>query len=346
MTSQDYGDAAWWPLLWNSGTIAMSVIGPQRRYVAANPHYCRLLEADCDTLLSWPYDRLCHPLDLDCELDALVRLQEGAPATTYQRRFQTARGREFTATVHCCAGPQKTLLQLIIPTDAAGMGSTTAADQRAWKSLAELGNALSHDALEPVRMSTMHLSLIGQAQLQGRPAASFTVLTDALQQVRRQLMGLVDYARLGRPVISPVAVPLSDLLALAQAQAEKPVGPLVIMCGPGNLRCDPRQASSALRQLLLNAATFIRSGTPAVARIGVRSDQSADVLSVSDDGPGIPKADQPRMFRLFATGGRSEPYGPGIGLALCRAVAEGHGGCAWLVSEEHMGTTVSLAFPH
>ena len=60
---------------------------------------------------------------------------------------------------------------------------------------------------------------------------------------------------------------------------------------------------------------------------------------------GIESADQQRLFRLFATLGRSDEHGAGVGLALCRAIAEGHGGRAWLDSQPGRGTAVHLSFP-
>jgi signal transduction histidine kinase len=335
--------AAWWMRMWQAAPLALALLGADRRYRAANPAFCRLLEADEEDLLSWPYERVGHAPDLDVELDALVRLGEGAPAASYRRRFHTASGREFAATVHCCAGPGDALLQIVLPGEAEQ--ASPAGDERAWRSLAELGAALSHDAQEPARTLSVHLSIIAEDPSADRAGSSLTAATNAARSLRGQLRGLVDFARLGRPVVAPVPTPLSDLLARACSELDPGRVPTIVQLTEGSLPCDPRQASLALRQLLANAWSFRRADQQATARVGISRADGALVLSVADDGRGIPIGDQSRLFRLFATGGRGEGFGPGIGLALCRAVAEGHGGRAWLESTPGQGTTVSLAFP-
>ncbi|MBA3938296.1 MAG: sensor histidine kinase, partial [Planctomycetes bacterium] len=109
-------------------------------------------------------------------------------------------------------------------------------------------------------------------------------------------------------------------------------------------RCAARQVALALAHLLGNAAAFALPGTPAQAVISLAHADGMAVLSVADRGRGIEPRDQAHLFRLFATGGRGPEYGAGVGLAICRAVAEGHGGRAWLESAPGRGTTVHLSF--
>lgn len=333
----------WWMRLWSASPLALALLGADRRYRAVNPALCRLLEADEATLLGWSYEEVGYVADLDAELDALVRLGEGAPAASYRRRFRTARGREFVAEVHCCAGRDDAVLQIVLPREEPP--AAPAADERAWRSLAELGAALSHDAQEPVRTVSVHLSIIAEDAPAGRAGASLALATAATKRLRSQLRGLVEYARLGRPVVAPVPVTLDDLLARACAELEPTSSPTIARTTDGALRCDPRQAALALRHLLANAWAFRRDDVAATARVGVGAADGAAILTVSDDGRGIAAADQARLFRLFATGGRGPEHGAGVGLALCRAVAEGHGGRAWLESTPGAGTSVSLAFP-
>jgi signal transduction histidine kinase len=52
-----------------------------------------------------------------------------------------------------------------------------------------------------------------------------------------------------------------------------------------------------------------------------------------DNGPGIPKAAQERVFRLFQTLSNNEASGSGIGLALAKRLTESHGGQIELISD-------------
>ena len=330
----------WWSRLWSESTVALAVLDADHRYRAVNPAFCRLLGADEATLRGWSYERIGHPLDLDAELDALVRIAGGAASAHYDRRFRPARGAEFAAAVELCAGPDG-ILQRVQPHTAA---APPAADAQAWQRLAELGGALSHDAQEPVRMASVHLSIIAERLAGGGDIrASLTSASAATARVQRQLRALVDSARLG-PAVCDGAVPLAGLVAAARALLPAETQVAVTDATSGTLRCAAQQVALALAQLLANAAAFALPGTPAQAVISLARADGMAVLSVADRGRGIEARDQARLFRLFATGGRGPEHGAGVGLALCRAVAEGHGGRAWLESAPGRGTTVNLSF--
>jgi CheY-like chemotaxis protein len=99
--------------------------------------------------------------------------------------------------------------------------------------------------------------------------------------------------------------------------------------------------------LLTNAAKY----TPAGGRIQLRADREDGtvVLTVSDDGIGIPPASLGRVFDLFSQVDRSlekTTDGLGIGLALVRGLVEMHGGTVSAHSEgEGLGSTFTVRLP-
>jgi signal transduction histidine kinase len=97
--------------------------------------------------------------------------------------------------------------------------------------------------------------------------------------------------------------------------------------------------------LLENAIKF----SPVESRIEIGGRvESADWIKiwVRDEGPGIPPAEQERIFEKFMRGGGKEkPKGLGVGLAFCRLAVQGHGGRIWLESELGKGTTFWAVLP-
>jgi signal transduction histidine kinase len=67
-------------------------------------------------------------------------------------------------------------------------------------------------------------------------------------------------------------------------------------------------------------------------------------IEVSDNGPGVPAAQRPRMFQAFFTT-KPAGRGTGLGLSICRQIAEEHGGALSFESEEGRGATFRLLLP-
>jgi len=91
-----------------------------------------------------------------------------------------------------------------------------------------------------------------------------------------------------------------------------------------------------------NAINYTTNG-----RIGLsaRLAEGAAEISVSDTGPGIPEAEQGRVFERFYRGEAGSDYGSGLGLAIARAAIEAVGGVVELESDVGTGTTVRFRFP-
>jgi two-component system phosphate regulon sensor histidine kinase PhoR len=112
------------------------------------------------------------------------------------------------------------------------------------------------------------------------------------------------------------------------------------------VRGDADRLGQVLVNLLHNAVKF----SPAGRRVTVSAEPvSAEVVvSVADEGPGIPKGDQNRVFERFYKVDRARPRtggGTGLGLAIARHIVSAHGGRIWVESEEGQGATFRVALP-
>jgi two-component system sensor kinase FixL len=93
------------------------------------------------------------------------------------------------------------------------------------------------------------------------------------------------------------------------------------------LLVDSAQIEIVLRNLLANAIEAA-AGAGGERRVALVLEPEANGVhaTVSDTGPGVAQADAERIFEPFAT---TRATGMGMGLAICRAIVEAHGGRVW-----------------
>jgi two-component system sensor histidine kinase KdpD len=94
------------------------------------------------------------------------------------------------------------------------------------------------------------------------------------------------------------------------------------------VRVDAARIEQVLVNLLENAAKHTPPGT----RVRVRVDREPErlLVSVEDEGPGLPEGDPEQLFAKFHRGNAESALGGvGLGLAICRAIVQLHGGRIW-----------------
>jgi PAS domain S-box-containing protein len=157
-----------------------------------------------------------------------------------------------------------------------------------------------------------------------------------LEAIRRQatrlgglLEDLLDVDRLSRGIVEPERSSV-DVLALVRrvvAMADDTGRPVTVDGQAVVVDVDGPKVERIVDNLVRNAVTHTPAGTR--VRVEVRPTRAGVVISVEDDGPGVPVELRDRIFEPFAQGAstREAPSpGTGIGLALVSKLAELHGG--------------------
>jgi len=107
---------------------------------------------------------------------------------------------------------------------------------------------------------------------------------------------------------------------------------------------DEDMARRVLINLMENSSKFTPTGGS--LEVGVQAEVGWLHIWIKDNGPGIPPAEQERIFDKFTRlRGKNKPGGLGIGLAFCRLAVQGHGGRIWVESDSGQGATFHFTFP-
>lgn len=113
-----------------------------------------------------------------------------------------------------------------------------------------------------------------------------------------------------------------------------------------SIQADREALSRAIWNLLENAAKYSPAGSP--IRVAARRQGNSVLLTVEDEGVGIPVGERERIFQKFVRGTEAKQAGVrgvGIGLALVKRIVEAHGGSVRLESEPGHGSTFTLVLP-
>ena len=119
---------------------------------------------------------------------------------------------------------------------------------------------------------------------------------------------------------------------------------IVVDPGAEAVEADPTKLHDALRNLAENAVNYSAAGGR--IEFGARLADERVLLTVADEGPGLPEADLGRVFERFYrvdTSRTRDPGGTGLGLSIVRHLVELHGGRVWAENRKTGGAVFTIA---
>ena len=208
--------------------------------------------------------------------------------------------------------------------------------------IGEMAAGISHEVRNPLTTVRGYLQLLSRKHRYSSDLETVKLMVDELDRANYIISEYLSLAK--NKAIEPkkncVNSIVQSLLPILKAEATLR-GQSVVLCA-GNVPdvvCDEKE----VRQVILN---LVKNGLEAMGEKGVitiktSTDKNSVILSVNDIGPGIPKEIRAKIGIPFFT---TKGQGTGLGLSVCFAIAERHGGRIMFESND-AGTTFYLILP-
>jgi len=213
-------------------------------------------------------------------------------------------------------------------------------------------SAISHDLRTPLAslLGLADTLLLTKPSLAGQQLELLQSIRAATLRMNSLVNNLLDMARLESGIVQlnrqwqPLEEVIGSALALCKPMLDD--RPLQVRLAPDLplLNLDAILIERVMVNLLENAAKYTPAGTP--IEIMARTDGGNVVVTVDDHGPGLPPGREEAIFEKFERVKKeSATPGVGLGLAICRAIMEAHGGTIRAENRETGGARFILTLP-
>ncbi|MHB1130807.1 MAG: PAS domain-containing protein [Chloroflexota bacterium] len=217
----------------------------------------------------------------------------------------------------------------------------------------EFISLISHDLRQPLTVITGMSQWLQQrlsAPEQKRELAAAQRVSISAKRMAAMIRDLVESAHLEAASLElrrePTDLPhlLAAIVAQVGTREDQARLRLELPESLPSVLADPERLERVIVNLITNAQKYSLPDRPVVLR--AEAIDSLVVVSVIDQGVGIPRLDQPRVFeRYFRAESSQKADGLGLGLYIARLIVEAHGGRIWLASEPGRGSTFSFSLP-
>jgi len=337
---------------------------PIGTYIIQNGHF-RLVNRQLAYILGYEEDELIgRPSlgfvlaeDRDTVRENAVRMLKAGCSLGYEFRIITKQARikwvmETVAPVHY-QRKRATLGSLVDVTERKQveerLKQITAEMQRSNTELEQFAYVISHDLQEPLRMISSYTQLLAKRyskKLDSDADEFIGYAVDGAKRMQTLLQDLLEYSRVGTRGKPFSLVNCEHVVEQAMANlkiAIKESGASVSYDVLPTVMGDEGQLVQLFQNLIGNAIKFRREEPPKV-HIWARRRNSVVTLSVNDNGIGINPEHGQSIFEIFRRLHTREEYpGTGMGLAICKKIAERHGGHISVQSQPGQGSTFDFS---
>lgn len=216
------------------------------------------------------------------------------------------------------------------------------------KELEEFTSIASHDLQEPVRTVKSFLALI-EKKLSDPNHNIHELKTyiqkavNATNRMRELISNLLQYAQLSKDEVTYQEIDVNEMagevLQNLKSNIDSADATITFNIEAKQIKGDRIQLMQLVQNLITNALKFVRGKKPEIY-IQCHNEPDDVLFSISDNGIGIAKESQSRIFEIFKREHTAKDFpGTGIGLSICKKIVERHKGKIWFESEPGKGTT-------
>jgi PAS domain S-box-containing protein len=207
----------------------------------------------------------------------------------------------------------------------------------------------SHDLQAPLRTIATYLGMLNERSGEVLDERSKNYINRALmasQRMRTLIDTLLQYSGMNASGITLEEVGLDAIVDTIRTGIEDTgdAPRAVITHAPlHKVYADEAMMTQLMQNLITNGIRYNNSEVPLI-NVMTREEQDQIIISVTDNGMGIPKEQLDKIFDVF-TRLHSGVKGTGLGLSITKRIVEKHNGRIWVESEEGLGTTFHVSLP-
>jgi two-component system phosphate regulon sensor histidine kinase PhoR len=212
---------------------------------------------------------------------------------------------------------------------------------------------VSHDLRSPLTAILGYIELIGRAgEVNEQQREFISRVQSSVQQISYLISDLLDLGRIEAgldttkeyvemtKLIREICLSMEGAARAAKVEFQRDIQEHM-----GQVFGDPVRLKQMLGNLIDNALKYAPIGGQ--VHLGARSEGDQIILTVSDNGPGIPLSDQPYLFNRFfrASNVPEDVSGTGLGLSIVKSILDNHNGRIWVESQLGEGATFTVVLP-